>query len=286
MSFFQSVSHSLAQSTPQRMETQPLGASEAGQKQTTEALWINVSPSLSPFDQPLLRHLSRRQPIAQWSYEQGPDESCSLEIPLTLLHDYLKRRSRPVHLLGHGLSGAIALLYARRHPARVRSLTLLAVAEQPAVTWQAHYYVQRYLLPCSAERLLARLAKSLFRRSAELCPGPILLRRLVQTLQQDLITAPLLHSACHIEPLPQGGVQVPLLLCGAQQDCVVHPEALNDWSRWLKPGDRSWLCPEGSHFFHYTQAEVVAKQVAGFWRSLPLHGDASPSQPMPPSSTP
>lgn len=258
MSFSQSVS------TPVNAQATVACQSNA------EAVWVSVSPSLAVFDQPLLRSLARRLRVAKWSYEQSLDESCSVEIPLTLLHDYLKGRSQPVHLLGHGLGGAVALLYARRHPERVRSLTLLAVAEQPAVTWHAHYYVQRHLLPCSAERLLARLALSLFR-----CPTGSALR-LVQVLRQDLATAPLLHSACHIESLPQGGVSMPLLVCGAEDDAVVHPETLGAWDRWMKPGDRQWICPEGSHFFHYGQADAVAREVAIFWRSLSVSSTSVP----------
>ncbi|NJN30624.1 MAG: hypothetical protein HC824_09515 [Synechococcales cyanobacterium RM1_1_8] len=137
----------------------------------------------------------------------------------------------------------VALLCARRHAKLVRSLTLLAVAEQPAVTWHAHYYVQRHLLPYSQTRLLAQMAGSLFRPGCP-CPAP----RLVQALQRDLEQAPLLHSACHLESLPQGGVALPLMVCGAEDDAVVHPAALQAWSRWLKLGDRPCCFPRAAIF--------------------------------------
>ncbi|NJM56282.1 MAG: alpha/beta hydrolase [Synechococcales cyanobacterium RU_4_20] len=201
--------------------------------------------------------------INQWQYTQEPDESCSLERVLTLLHDYLKHRSRPVHLMGHGVSGAIALLYTRLHPKRVRSLTLFAVAEQPAVTWHANYYVQRHLSPCSQHRLLAQIAQQLFK-------GKLLYssHQLIQVLAKDLREAPLLHSLCHIEKLPQGGVEVPLMVYGAADDMIVRDAALRDWREHLNKGDRIWSCEQGGHFFHYFQAKALADQVNSFWQSL------------------
>lgn len=231
-----------------------------------EALWVAVSPSLGVFDRPLLRQLAYRATLAQWQYEQDMDESCAIEQAVALLGDYLQGRDRqglpPIHLVGHGLGGVVALLCARRHAKLVRSLTLLAVAEQPAVTWHAHYYVQRHLLPYSQTRLLAQMAGSLFRPGCP-CPAP----RLVQALQRDLEQAPLLHSACHLESLPQGGVALPLMVCGAEDDAVVHPAALQAWSRWLKLGDRPLLFPQGGHFFHYTQAAPLARKIHSFWKS-------------------
>ncbi len=227
------------------------------------ALWLNASPSLSTFDHPLLRELAKRIAIAKWQYNHEPDEPCSLEIAMTLLHDYLKSRGQPIHLLGHGLSGTLALLYARRYPERVRSLTLLAVAEQPAVTWHAHYYVQRHLLPCSQACILAQMAQQLFKGKR---PYPA--ADLVNVLQKDLVRSPLLHSLVQVESLPVGGVEVPLLICGAADDGVVHPPLLKAWQTWLAASDRLWLCPEGGHFFHFFQAALVSREISKFWAGL------------------
>ncbi len=229
-----------------------------------DALWITVSPSLGIFDQPLQRALARRLTLAKWQYVQEADEACEIEVAVNLLDTYLADQLEPLHLLGHGTGGAVALLYARRHPERVKSLSLFAVAEQPAVTWHAHYYVQRHMIPCSQTRVLAQLAGSLFRQR------PYHPAQLVKALRQDLEKAPLLHSACHLESLPQGGVEVPLMVCGAEDDSVVHPSALRDWSRWLKPGDRQHLCTDGGHFFHYTHGDALARQIHRFWQSHSL----------------
>jgi len=229
--------------------------------QTVDALWVTVSPTLGIFDSPLQRCLAGQTTLAKWQYAQEADESCEIQKAVSLLQTYMDSLPQPIHLLGHGLGGAVALLYARLHPDRVKSLTLFAVAEQPAVTWHAHYYVQRHLVPCSQSRVLAQLASSLVQRAPY---GPV---KLVAALQQDLEKAPLLHSACHLESLPQAGVQVPLMVCGAKDDAVVHPSALADWSRWLKPGDRQYLCSQGGHFFHYSNSEPLAQEIHRFWQA-------------------
>lgn len=113
-----------------------------------DILWLNTSPSLQCFDRPLLRYLCRQGLVGKWEYRQSQDEPCSLDIALVLLHDYLKSQNQPVHLIGHSTAGLLGLLYARQHPERVRSLTLLAVGANPAVDWQAHYYIQRQLVEC------------------------------------------------------------------------------------------------------------------------------------------
>lgn len=237
-----------------------------------DVVWLTTSPSLSGFDQPLLRNLAKRAAVTKWQYKQEQDEACSLESALAMLHHHLKERHQPVHLMGHGINGALALLYTRRYPEQVRSLTLLAVAEQPAVTWHAHYYVQRHLLPCAQSCVLAQLVTSLFKGQRPYPPG-----YLTQALAKDLSQGPLLHSLRQIESLPQGGVEVPMMVCGATNDVIVHPLALEDWQQWLKPGDRQWLCQEGGHFFHYFHAARVGREVAKFWRLIGSEDQLVPS---------
>lgn len=230
---------------------------------TLDALWICTSPSLSYLDQPLLKELAQSITIANWEYQQSQDEPCLLQVAVTLLHDYLKTRSSPIHLLGHGMGGVVALTYASQFPERVRSLTLLSVANQPAITWHAHYYVQRQLFPCSRKRLLVHTAYSLFGYQM---PRPE--DRLLNALNRDLETSLCLHSLLGIAQLPQGGVSMPLLVCGSTTDAIVAPPAIQAWSHWLKPEDALWQCPDGRHFFHYFYPQLVAERILEFWRSL------------------
>ncbi|MGQ9872395.1 alpha/beta fold hydrolase [Leptodesmis sp.] len=228
------------------------------------ALWLNVSPALEKLDRPLLDALSRHIAIAQWQYCQTQDEPMSLEIALVLLHDYLKHHDRPIHLLGHGTSGLLGLLYARRHPERVRSLTLLSVGVHPAVDWHAHYYTQFQFLPCSRETLLMQTVYHLFGHQSR-----SIKRDLLQVLERDLRSSLSPHTLYRRVSFFPGGVSVPLMVCGSQNDVVVDPNLLQGWQPWLKEGDRLWQCPDGRHFFHYFYPTQVSKQIVAFWHAQP-----------------
>jgi pimeloyl-ACP methyl ester carboxylesterase len=193
---------------------------------------------------------------------QTADEPLSFEIALTLLHDYLKHHDRPIHLLGHSTSGLLGLLYARRYPERVRSLTLLSVGAQPAVDWQAHYYTQFELLPCSREILLTQTVYNLFGYQSR----PIT-RELLQVLDRDLKSSLSPHTLYRRVSCFPGGVSVPLMVCGSQDDIVIDPNLLKGWQPWLKQGDRLWQCSEGRYFFHYFQHQEVGENIIDFWHS-------------------
>jgi pimeloyl-ACP methyl ester carboxylesterase len=236
-----------------------------------DALCINASQSLSRFNHPLLKQLSKAQSIARWDYTQSLDEPCSLEGALTLLHAYLGRCDRPLHVFGHGVSGLIGLLYARRYPERVRSLTLLSVGVHPAVTWQTHYYVHRHLLNCSQSFVLAQVVTNLFG-----CQSKSMTQRLMSVLEQDLDTSPSPHSLYHRPTIAPGGTSVPLFICRGEYDVVIDPNAFYQWQSHLKVGDRLWECADGRHFFHYTHPDIVAEQTLNFWQSVDFWQSASP----------
>ncbi len=200
-----------------------------------DALWINVSPSLRRFDRPLLKILSEQFVVAEWQYCQTADEPMSLEIALVLLHDYVKKCDRPFHLLGHGTGGLLALLYARRHPERVRSLTLLSVGAYPAVDWHTYYYDQLNLLPCPRQAILAQVAYKLLGYHAR----PIM-REFMGIMDKDLSSSLSPHTLYRRVNIFPGRVSVPLLVCGSQDDVVINSSLLQGWQPWLKEGDR--LC--------------------------------------------
>jgi pimeloyl-ACP methyl ester carboxylesterase len=229
----------------------------------SEVLWLNVSPALKRFNRPLLKHLSQQIAIAQWEYLQTADEPMSFDVALTLLHDHLKHSDRPVHLLGHGTSGLLGLLYARRHPERVRSLILLAVGGYPAVDWQAHYYAQLQFLPCSRQVLLVQTVHNLFGSQSR----PII-RSLMKVLEQDLSTSLSPHTLYQRISFFPGGVPVPLMVCGGQDDIVVDSNLLQGWQPWLKQCDRLWQCPQGRYFFHYSHPKQVSQNITDFWDTL------------------
>jgi pimeloyl-ACP methyl ester carboxylesterase len=203
--------------------------------------------------------------IAEWQYCQTADEPTSLTVALDLLHSYVKQYDRPLNLLGHSTGGLLALLYARRHPERVRSLILLSVGVYPAVDWQAHYYAQLSLLRCSRQMVLAQTVSNLFGSQSY-----SMTRKFVEILEQDLSNSLSPHSLYQRVKISPSPVSVPLLVCGSQDDVVIDPNLLQGWQPWLKEGDRLWQCPSGGYFFHYFHPQQVSEKIQDFWNCLGL----------------
>ncbi|MDX2272597.1 MAG: alpha/beta hydrolase [Cyanobacteriota bacterium] len=238
------------------------------------AVCLSATPSLKTLDQPLLRWLAQHHRIAQWECSQQLDEAISLDQQVKLLHQFLKKQATPLHLIGHGLSGVLGLLYARCYPQQVRSLVLLAVGSQPAATWHAHYYVQRQLFPWSRQQVLARLLGQLLTQ-----PFPHPACQLVKALADDLDFSPMPHSLFRLITLSEGGIAPPLLICGGGEDAIIDLAGLFRWQAWMKPQDQLWVCPAGKHFFHTHHAPLVGSKILGFWESLvPTH--RSPLSPL------
>lgn len=230
---------------------------------TTVPIWINANPSFKYFDGRIIRYLSKQIPIAYWEYAQTLDEASSLDIALILLHDYLKSRPQPVNIVGHGTGGLLGLLYARKHPQRVKSLTLLGVGSSPSIDWQALYYQMRKLLPCSQEVVLGRMVQMMFGYQS---PNNVI--DLVKILQRDLSTAPTTHSLYQLERIEPSGVSMPTMVCGSDNDGIVDRNALQGWSDYLKADDVLWTIAEGHHFFHYFFPEYTGRKIIKFWQNI------------------
>lgn len=230
---------------------------------TFDALWLCVNPHFKQFDWSLCQQLQQHANVKFWSYHQTPDEPCSLQTALSLLEKYIQHQPYPIHLLGHGLSGTLGLMYARYNPQAIRSLTLLSVGSNPSIGWHAHYYKMRELLPCSREAILFQMAKMLF--------GPmdndqtVKLASLLATIL-DTELAP--HSLAHQNELPPGGVVSPLLVCHGEYDAIIDPHAHLQWQPYLKSSDRLWRCPQGRHFFHYDHPHRTSQIILGFWQQV------------------
>jgi pimeloyl-ACP methyl ester carboxylesterase len=229
------------------------------------ALWVSHSPSLKKINLPLLNQLSRYTKLSNWEYFQSLDEAGDFDRAVALLSEHLDSCSDKIHLIGHGLSGTIALFYTRMRPEKVASLTLLSVGHQPAITWHAHYYQQLQLLPCNRQRVLENMARNLFGYRVNTC-----LQKFVELLEKDLLESPLGHSLFNLVNLPVGGVRVPLFVGGCTTDFAIGRTELSGWRKELKYGDLYWECDDGGHFFHYFHPGCVSHQVSRFWQLVEL----------------
>jgi len=240
-------------------------------------VWINANPSFKYFDGRIVRYLSQQVPIAYWEYHQKLDEASSLKIALTLLHDYIKTKSQAIDLIGHGTGGLLGLLYARQYPHRVKSLTLLGVGCNPSSDWQAQYYQMRQLLPCSQEMTLGRIVRMMFGHQSR--NNAV---NLTKILQRDLATAPTSHSLYQLEQVEAGGVSMPMLVCGSENDGIINHSSLEGWRDYLKHGDELWINSLGHHFVHYFFPELTGKQIIKFWQRVKTQSTtASPRSDVP-----
>lgn len=229
--------------------------------ETIDVLWVNANPAFNNLHLPYLRELSKSYGVAVWEFHQSVDEGISLEGAIALLDEYLQARDgdRPIHLMGHGTGGLLALLYAYNYPEKVKSLTLLSVGAYPAVDWQAHFYAQFKLLPCSRDVLLQQTVYNLFGMQKK-----VTTHKLKSLLEKDLQTGLSLHSLYEPLRLTPKAIKVPLMVCCAQDDIVIDPTLQEDWQPWLKQNDQLWQYPRGRYFFHYFYPEAVTKAIAHF----------------------
>ncbi len=227
------------------------------------AVWLTPNPVFHAFHSPLLNHLSKLGSVAHWEYLQDQDEGSCLDHALASLQDYLQTLSQPVHLIGHGLGGWLGLRYTRQFSTPIKSLTLLSVGVDPALDWQAYYYSLYKHLRCPKKIILEQMVYNLFGDQ-----NNAMTYYLLEVLRRDLLSSPSPHSLYQQMSGEKGGVDVPLFVCGSEDDLVVSPTAIKSWHCYLKSGrDRVWLMPYGHHFFHYFYPSVVAQQILDFWQS-------------------
>ena len=229
----------------------------------SKVLWVSASPSLKYFHRRLLNSLSKVVEIEFWEYYQTLDESSSIDGAIDLLQEYLSQSDVPVHLIGHGIGGVIALGYARKYPPKVTSLTLLSVAVQPGNNWHSYYYTQLQSFPCDRNYMLRSIAIDLF---PGICSTHV--RDLADRLERDLVEAPSNCSLFGIDTLPKCGVDMPVMVCASQDDPVITSPALYGWSHHFKNNDKIWRSATGGHFFHHFHSDLVSCQIQKFWQKL------------------
>ena len=94
---------------------------------TGKILWIDLQPSLYCLFKRTAQTLDQHFEVKRWSFEHDLDESCDVDIVHSLLRQTIDNSSSPVHLIGHGISGTIAYLYAQKYPKDISSVSMLSV---------------------------------------------------------------------------------------------------------------------------------------------------------------
>ncbi|WP_373542919.1 alpha/beta fold hydrolase [Chamaesiphon sp.] len=229
----------------------------------SKILWVSASPSFKYFHRRLLKQLSKVVEIELWEYHQTLDEGSSIDSAIDLLHEYITGLACPVHLIGHGIGGAIALGYARIYPERVASSILLSVAVQPATDWHSYYYTQLRASSECRERVVQSIAVNLFPHIYPKYVGDLVAR-----FSRDLVEAPSNHSLFRLEIQCEGGVEMPMMICSSQDDPVITSTDLSGWNNYLKSTDVSWCSVTGGHFFHHFHPQLVSHQIHNFWQRL------------------
>ena len=228
--------------------------------------WVDLQPSLYCLNSRLAQQLSHSFTVRRWSFCHDPDEACSIDTLHNFLRETLLAEDQPSHLIGHGISGTVACLFAHRYPELVQSLTLLAVDTKIANHWSSHYFQMRRQLPCSRSNVLAHLS-SLLISSQHLRAKELFPRLLEKCLDQDFVDGSLLNHQ-----RMTGSLQVPsmpLLVLNAANDIVVDSGSHARWARLLKPGDRYVEVVQGRHFFPVDKFMSAADSIAKFIAFVP-----------------
>ena len=223
-----------------------------------DALWLNASPSLGCFNQPLLEYLSQTLRVEQWEYCPNEDKAGCLDATVSALYNYLKHKNKKLHIIGHSTGGLLGLLYTCKYPETVESLTLLAVGADSAVDWQATYY--EHIQFKNRASVLNAMVYNLFGYQDK-----DTIQKLEGILEQDLNYSLSPHSLYKKVSLRPTSIKVPLMIYGSLDDVIVEPDMVRAWEPYLKQSDRFVLCPEGKHFFHFFHPEFVGTQVLSFW---------------------
>jgi 3-oxoadipate enol-lactonase len=172
------------------------------------------------------------------------------------------------HILGHSHGGAVAQVFARTHPQRVRSLVLVSTYAVQRVTWWQQMvgqlspevitrvgtrqmaWVAHRLRPAGGGRPLnaqaAALAASMLAANDRRCLGDALL----QSGQFD--SRAWLHT-----------LQIPTLVITGDADCVIVPQQAEDLARRI-PGARLQMLSRAGHALPLSHPGELAQLITAW----------------------
>jgi pimeloyl-ACP methyl ester carboxylesterase len=228
-------------------------------------LWLDLQPSVFCFNKKLACILSQSRHVRRWSFQHDLDEICSLETIFDFLRETVDQLDSKPHVVGHGLSGTVASLFARQFPTLFRSLTLLSVDPISTNQWTSHYLEMRRKLPCSRSSILSHIVPLLFDKKFD--DSNLILSSLCEKcLDSDYIPGSiashsLLPNLCSID--------IPLSVINGSHDFVVDQNSGLRWKPYLKNGDRFYSFPQGHHFSHFSQPKQYGELINSFLDMIP-----------------
>ena len=232
---------------------------------TSQILWVDLQPSMYCLFKRTAQTLGQHFKVKRWSFEHDLDESCDVEVVHSLLRQTIENSSTPVHLIGHGISGTIAYLYAQRYPINISSVSVLSVDTYSTNQWTSHYQSMRSKLPCSRFHILSHLSRLLVDSQTEQM-GQIVARLLAKCLDNDFVYGSIVKSQRIVN---LNKAEVPILVINGEKDFVIDEQSHNRWRQYLKPGDCYQKIANGRHFFPFTEWSKTAKMIESFVRMVP-----------------
>ncbi|BEV35975.1 alpha/beta hydrolase [Synechococcus sp. M16CYN] len=228
-------------------------------------LWIDLQPILHCINQRLIKILVKNRLIKYWSFQHDLDEACSIATIHELILETMRRENRKYHLIGHGISGTIAHLFANKYPETVHSTILLSVDTAITNQWTSHYLKMRNQFSCSRERILMHLSSCLFREKVSknnLTMVSLLAKCLDQEYTIGSIASQYILGSIRI-------ASVPTLVINGNDDFVVDRNANQRWVGQFKPGDHYRSIKNGRHFFHYEDPRQTSQIIESFLDMVP-----------------
>ena len=232
---------------------------------TSQILWVDLQPSMYCLFKRTAQTLGQHFKVKRWSFEHDLDESCDVEVVHSLLRQTIENSSTPVHLIGHGISGTIAYLYAQRYPINISSVSVLSVDTYSTNQWTSHYQSMRSKLPCSRFHILSHLSRLLVDSQTEQM-GQIVARLLAKCLDNDFVYGSIVKSQTIVN---LNKAEVPILVINGEKDFIIDEQSHNRWRQYLKPGDCYQKIANGRHFFPFTEWSKTAKMIESFVRMVP-----------------
>ena len=232
---------------------------------TSQILWVDLQPSMYCLFKRTAQTLGQHFKVKRWSFEHDLDESCDVEVVHSLLRQTIENSSTPVHLIGHGISGTIAYLYAQKYPKKILSVSVLSVDTYSTNQWTSHYQSMRSQLPCSRFQILSHLSRLLVDSQTEQVEL-IVTRLLAKCLDNDFVYGSIVKSQTIMN---LNKAEVPILVINGEKDFVVDEQSHNRWRQYLKPGDCYQKIANGRHFFPFTEWSKTAKMIESFVRMVP-----------------